>query len=128
MFKYAFLTAILAANVILGAGTPAKAADDMVGWRQAVTKQFNLKASYPSSALATADEGRAKLRLDVAADGSIVGHKLVQGSGSRALDTAVLKTISSLNPLPALPGARDQVSILVPVTFTIKGNNSIVSR
>jgi len=98
--------------------TPANAAD-MTSWKKAVAKKVAKKQKYPRSALAREIEGRAKVRLHVTADGTINAHEIVQETGESVLDREIPKLVTRLNPLPALPDGKTELSFVLPLNWRL---------
>jgi len=94
-------------------------ATDMAGWKNAVAKMVAKKQRYPRSALAREIEGRAKVRLHVAADGAITAHEIVKETGESVLDNEIPKLIKRLNPLPALPEGQTELSFVLPLNWRL---------
>ena len=91
----------------------------MNSWKKAVAKKVAKKQKYPRAALAHEIEGKAKVRLVVAADGSISSHEVVQETGEAVLDKEIGKLVKRLNPLPALPEDRTELSFVLPLSWTL---------
>ncbi len=120
MFKnlnklFAALTVVLAFGM---ASAPAQALD-MNGWKKAVIKKVAKKQKYPRSALAREIEGRAKVRLVVAADGAITTHEIVEETGQSVLDKEIPKLVARLNPLPSLPDGKTEMSFVLPLNWSL---------
>lgn len=67
--------------------------------------------NYPQEAIRRGEQGRAKVRLAVAAEGNVTGCSILESSGSRSLDEATC-TIS-VRRLRMTP-ARDAAGVAVP--------------
>tara|TARA_R110002096_G_scaffold44751_6_gene121086 strand:- start:438 stop:803 length:366 start_codon:yes stop_codon:yes gene_type:complete len=100
------------------ASAPAQALD-MNGWKKAVVKKVAKKQKYPRSALAREIEGRAKVRLTVAADGAITNHEIVEETGQSVLDKEIPKLVERLNPLPSLPDGQTELSFVLPLNWSL---------
>jgi|GEM_PF-1152655 len=76
---------------------------------------------YPRKALINKDEGDVTARVTIAADGSLVGLELVERSGSRILDKAVLRIIRKTAPFQAIPTElkQEQFVFEVPISFQL---------
>lgn len=114
----AFAVAI-ALTFTFGAASTSASASDMNSWKKAVAKKVAKKQKYPRAALAREIEGKAKVRLIVAADGSISSHEVVQETGQAVLDKEIDKLVKRLNPLPALPEDRTELSFVLPLSWTL---------
>jgi len=94
-------------------------ASDMASWKKAVAKKVAKKQKYPRSALSREIEGRAKIRLHVAADGAITAHEVVEETGESILDREIPKLVDRLNPLPALPDGKTELSFVLPLNWRL---------
>ena len=101
-------------------GADAASADDMQTWQREVVKKVSKSQTYPRSALAREIEGRAKIRLVVAADGQITESEVVEPTGEALLDNEIPKLLERLNPLPALPDGRENLTFVLPLTWTLE--------
>jgi len=120
MFKkimFAAIFSVLAAAVVIPSST-SFAVGDMTGWKKAVVKAVAKKQKYPRSAIAREIEGKAKVRLVVAADGSITSHEVVEPTGEAVLDKEIPKLVKRLNPFPALPSGQG-ISFTLPLSWSL---------
>jgi len=116
----ALFAAVIAAGFVFGAfATPASAAplDD---WRHAVLKSVAKHQRYPRAAVAREIEGTAKVKLIIAADGTITSSQILKETGKGILDREIPKLIKHLNPLPALPDGTKQMALVLPLTWALK--------
>lgn len=62
------------------------------------------------------------LRFVIAADGTVVGWRIVQGSGHDNLDHAAETMIERASPLPPIPPemARDRLEVTLPVRYALR--------
>lgn len=111
--------AAIALSFIFGATGLSASAADMITWKKAVAKKVAQKQKYPRAALAREIEGKAKVRLIVAADGSITTHEIVEETGESVLDREIPRLMKRLNPLPALPEDRTELSFLLPLSWSL---------
>ncbi len=95
------------------------AADDMTSWKKAVAKKVAKNQKYPRSALSREIEGRAKIRLTVAADGAITSHEIIQETGASILDREIPKLVKRLSPLPSLPEGKTELSFVLPLDWRL---------
>ena len=109
----------IALTFAIGTATTSASASDMNSWKRAVAKKVAKKQKYPRAALAREIEGKAKVRLIVAADGSISSHEVVEETGQAILDKEIGKLVQRLNPLPALPEDRTELSFVLPLSWTL---------
>ncbi len=121
MFKTINKIAVIAITLVFTLGTvvTSAGASDLDSWKKAVAKKVAKKQKYPRVALAREIEGTAKVRLVVAADGSISSHEVVQETGQEVLDKEIGKLIERINPLPALPEDRAEVSFVLPLNWSL---------
>jgi periplasmic protein TonB len=87
-------------------------------WTAQVRKLLASKQDYPNAAQMRGDEGTAKLKLDVAADGSVAAASLVQPSGSSLLDKEALAVVKRVGTFPAPPGG--SASVVIPLTWKMQ--------
>jgi protein TonB len=121
MFKKVntIIAAAIACSFAFGIAATSVNADDMSGWKKAVAQKVAKKQKYPRSAISREIEGRAKVRLTVAADGAITAHEIVEPTGEKVLDREIPKLVSRLNPLPALPAGQAEFSFLLPLNWRL---------
>lgn len=76
---------------------------------------------YPRIALLRQWQGTAVLQLDLAADGELLGVRVLSSSGHETLDRQALEMVHQAVPLPRLPGALAgrPLTVDVPVVFRI---------
>lgn len=84
-------------------------------WTGKVRQLLASKQDYPRAAQMRGDEGTAKIKLDIAADGSVAAVDLVQPSGSALLDKEALAVAKKVGTFPAPPGG--SASVVVPLTW-----------
>lgn len=117
MFRFAKTALSAAVLATLSVAVPAEAAD-MKTWQRAVVKKIAKSQTYPRSALSREIEGTAKVRIMIAADGSITGHEIVKATGEAVLDREIPKLVERLNPLPELPTG-EGLSLVLPLTWSL---------
>lgn len=116
--KFNKLVAAIALTFAFGViATPVQA--DMATWKKAVAKKVAKKQKYPRSALAREIEGRAKVRLNVSADGTIASHEVILETGESVLDREIPKLVKRLSPLPALPDGQAELSFVLPLNWRL---------
>lgn len=103
----------------IGISAPAVQADNMENWQRDVIKKVMAKQSYPRLAVARQIEGKAKVRLTVAADGTISNYEIVEPTGEEVLDRAIPKLIGKLDPLPPLPDGRTDLNFVLPLNWSL---------
>jgi len=109
----------IALTFAIGATSISANAVDMNSWKKAVAKKVAKKQKYPRAALAREIEGKARVRLLVAADGSITTHEIILETGETVLDREIPKLVKRLNPLPALPDDRTELSFVLPLSWSL---------
>ncbi|TNE64266.1 MAG: TonB family protein [Alphaproteobacteria bacterium] len=94
-------------------------ADATTDWTNEVSKIVAAKQGYPRLAIARQIEGKAKVRLTVAADGTITNYEIVEPTGEEVLDQTIPKLIGKINPLPPLPDGQKEVTFILPLSWSI---------
>lgn len=94
-------------------------ADAMEDWQREVVQKVAAKQGYPRMAVARQIEGSAKVRLTVAADGTISNFEIVEPTGEEVLDRSIPKLMERLSPLPALPAGQNEMSFVLPLTWSL---------
>ncbi|TZG26172.1 energy transducer TonB [Sphingomonas montanisoli] len=112
MAKLWVRTAVLA--LVCAGATPAFAAPSPE-WTGKVRQMLAAKQDYPRAAQVRGDEGTAKLKIDVAADGSLAAVALVQPTGSATLDREAIAVARKVGAFPPPPGG--PASVIVPLTW-----------
>jgi protein TonB len=76
---------------------------------------------YPAGARSAGITGTATLRFSIDRGGNVLTARLVQSSGSAALDAATLALVDGNGPLPAIPDDVPQarLTLSVPVNFAL---------
>ena len=97
----------------------AGAADDMKSWQRSVVMKIAKKQKYPRAALAREIEGKARVKLTVAADGTITSHEVTQPTGEAILDREIPKLMKRLSPLPTLPDGRESLTFVLPLDWSL---------
>jgi protein TonB len=84
-------------------------------WTAKVRQMLVAKQDYPRAAQVRGDEGTARLKLEVGADGAINSVALMQPSGSPALDKEALAVPRKIGSFPPPPGGA--TTLIVPLTW-----------
>jgi periplasmic protein TonB len=113
MFKNVAKSFLVVGSLVM-VSAPAFAAD----WSGSVARLIASKQTYPTAAQMRGDEGTAKVRVLVGADGTVTGTELVAGSGSALLDKEALALPKKVGKFPA-PDA-GQSSIVLPLTWKLQ--------
>lgn len=103
----------LAAAVMMAGPAAAESPD----WVKQVTRMFAAKQTYPSTAQMRGEEGTAKVKVYIGADGAVQKTELVVGSGSATLDKEAIAVPSKVGHVPA-PSA-GPTTITVPMTWKL---------
>ncbi len=114
------IVAAVLAMVTIGMQTSPAFADDMNDWKKAVVQKLVKTQKYPRAAISREVEGKAKIRLIVAADGAITAHEIVEATGQDVLDNEIPKLIAKLSPLPALPAGQSDLSFILPLEWSLR--------
>ncbi|WP_227711034.1 energy transducer TonB [Novosphingobium ovatum] len=96
---------------------PAAAMADTPDWQRAVARALAAKQTYPTTAQMRGEEGTAKVRIFVGADGKVQKAELVSGSGSATLDKEAMAMPARAGQLPVPPGGA--AAVIVPVTWKL---------
>lgn len=129
MFKNKHLNRLLKAAPIaliaLGLTSIAVApalAGDVASWQKSVVTLISKKQVYPRAALASAVEGKAKVKVSIDRSGNIKNFEVLQPTGSALLDDEVPKLMSRINPLPAPPAELPDanLSFVLPLSWALE--------
>lgn len=101
----------------------ANANETMKDWEHKLRTKIVATHSYPSDAIDEGVEGTVKVRLKFARTGYVEGIEFVEKSGFEILDRRVLQMALRIKGMPALPEGRDQISLIVPLTFSLTNNS-----
>ena len=117
MFRsFVFAATIAAFGTFVFASTAS--ASDLNKWKRSVAMKIAQKQTYPRSALSREIEGQAKVRIQVAANGEILNHEVIQPTGEEVLDREIPRLVKRLNPLPAIPSGQ-ATSLVLPLTWAL---------
>lgn len=105
----------------------AQAQNSIAKWRQSVERIVAGRQVYPAQLLAKGVEGSVKVRLDVAADGSILDSQVIQSSGHAKLDEEALLMAANLD-LPTLPTEQEGFTVILPLKYEIAGEDHTFVR
>jgi len=103
----------IAGAVLLSTSASAQSSD----WNRSVTNLFAAKQSYPSTAQMRGEEGTARVKVYIGADGSVQKAELVAGSGSAILDKEALSVPTKVGHVPAPPAG--PTTLTVPMTWKL---------
>lgn len=88
-------------------------------WRTQVRSRIVQAKRYPAAARARRDEGVVRVRITIAADGSLTTVDLVQSSGSDLLDGEGLAVMRRAAPYPPPPDGVSG-SVVVPLSYRLR--------
>lgn len=102
-----------------GTGEPAGALEgiDLSRYGVLVLSQLQANRRYPPQAARMRLQGTVVVELVVAADGSLVGVRMVSSSGHAVLDDEALRLVRTSAPFPALPGGKATATFSVPIRY-----------
>lgn len=129
MFKNKHLNRLLKAApvalIALGLTSVAIApahAGDVASWQKSVVNLISKKQVYPRAALASAIEGKAKVKVTIDRAGAIKNFEVVQPAGNALLDDEVPKLMSRINPLPAPPAELPDANLtfVLPLSWALE--------
>lgn len=115
MFKSASKKIAIGAAVLLTFAAPAFAQGS--AWQTQVARLIASKQSYPRTAQMRGEEGTAKVKIYIGADGSVEKTELVAPSGSSTLDKEALALPAKVGALPAPPGGA--TTVVLPFTWKL---------
>ena len=115
MLKSVTTKLVISITALAATATPvlAQSAD----WNKQVARIIASKQSYPRVAQMRGEEGTARVKIYVGADGAVQRSELVGGSGSPTLDKEAIALPSRIGTLPAPPGGA--TSVTVPFTWKL---------
>jgi TonB family protein len=93
----------------------------LVSYTQDIKRKVDELKRYPKRALEAGWQGITRVRVHLAADGSVLDVAVEEKSEHSVLDEAALKMVKSLKPFPPLPDALrgKEHTIIVPIQFRI---------
>lgn len=115
MFKKttAAMFSLVAGALMVAMPANAQSAD----WQRSVARLVAAKQTYPRAAQMRGDEGTAKVKVNVTADGSVGNVELVAPSGSSVLDREALALPAKVGKFPPPPGGA--ASVVLPLTWKL---------
>lgn len=120
-YRNAAVAAVCAVAFGVASYTVPALAFDSKSWLRKVAVTVAEKQVYPRSAVSRQIEGRAKVRVSVARDGSIANYEFVQETGHTVLDREVDRLMKRIDPLPSPPSdmADDDLTFVIPLTWRL---------
>jgi periplasmic protein TonB len=91
-------------------------------WESALVAHIERFKRYPAEARAHDEHGVARVAFTLDHDGRVRASRIVQSSGSPALDAETLAMLNRAQPMPRPPAqlSNNELSFVVPVRFNIK--------
>lgn len=86
-------------------------------WVSRIRTIIASKQTYPEIAQMRGEEGTARVKLSVGADGSVQKVEMVSSSGASDLDREAMALPHKVGALPAPPGGAAQVTL--PITWKL---------
>lgn len=87
-------------------------------WERDITAVVQKNRSYPRSAELRGDEGTAKVRVSIAADGKITNVDVIQSSGHQILDHEAVRLFKRIGSFSPPPGG-SAVDVVFPLTWQL---------
>lgn len=111
------MRAILLTIPAIAIAFPSVATAQTPDWQRQVARLLASKQTYPRAAQMRGDEGTAKIKVYVGADGSVQKTEMVAPSGSSVLDREALGLPAKAGKFPAPPGGA--TSVVLPLTWKL---------
>jgi protein TonB len=91
-------------------------------WESALAAHIERFKHYPAEARARDEHGVARVAFTIDREGWVRASRIVQSSGSPALDAETLAMLNRAQPVPRPPAqlSNNELSFVVPVRFNIK--------
>lgn len=106
-----------AASFLALAITATPALAQSADWQKQVARIVSSKQTYPRTAQMRGEEGTARVKVYVGADGRIERTELLAQSGSATLDKEALAMATRAGSVPPPPGGA--TSVVIPVTWKL---------
>ena len=94
----------------------------VIRWRSLLAAHIEHFKRYPAEARSRGDQGTAKVAFTIDHEGHLLSSRIVQSSGSAALDNETLAMLARAQPMPRPPDqlASAELTFVVPVRFNIR--------
>jgi periplasmic protein TonB len=94
----------------------------VTNWQSELAAHIEHFKRYPADARAHGEQGIAKIAFTIDHEGHLLASRIVQSSGSAALDQETLEMLVRAQPMPKPPGEMkdNQLTFVVPVRFNIR--------
>jgi periplasmic protein TonB len=91
-------------------------------WESTLAAHIDRFKRYPSEARAHGEQGVATVVFTMNRDGRVLTSRIVQSSGSAALDQETLQMLTRAQPMPKPPDGMQgmELSLAVPIRFNIR--------
>jgi protein TonB len=91
-------------------------------WESALVAHIERFKRYPAEARAHDERGVTRVAFTIDRDGRVLASRVVQSSGSAALDAETLAMLNRAQPMPRPPAqlSNNELSFVVPVRFNIR--------
>jgi protein TonB len=102
--------------------TPQQISSAKGNYGELLARAFAKHKQYPRLAQMRGWQGTTRVRLEIGADGNVIGTSIDESSGHDILDRQALEMVKKATPLPLPPETlREQAfSIIVPITFRLE--------
>ena len=94
----------------------------VVTWRSQILALVERNKRYPEAARSRREQGVAQVRFTLDRNGLVGDARVIQSSGSDALDGEAIALLKRAQPFPAPPDTfvGDVVVVRLPIRFTVK--------
>lgn len=90
-------------------------------WQRDVQRTLARNQGYPTQLIEEGIEGTVKVRVNVGADGTIMGQRVLESSGSDILDDEAIDLMRRIS-FPPLPEGRDSIALTIPLNYRLASN------
>lgn len=100
----------------------AKDSEAVVTWRTKLLAMIEKNKRYPEAARPRREQGIAQVSFSLDRKGMVANARVIQSSGSNALDEEAVALLKRAEPFPAPPATfpGDSVVVRLPIRFTVK--------
>jgi len=78
-----------------------------------LSAKLSTKKVYPEAAQQRRIEGKVRIGMSIAPDGSLASVRVLEKSGSAILDRAALALVSGVFPIPLQPGNSMEIAVTI---------------
>ncbi|HWW49390.1 MAG TPA: energy transducer TonB [Xanthobacteraceae bacterium] len=113
---------VVSSSVTTAPTSSAARSASIISWKRKLAVHLQKNKRYPAAAQARREQGLAKVAFVVDRNGRVIESRLVQGSGSAALDQETLALLQRAQPLPPPPAdvPGTQFAFSVPFRYDLK--------